>query len=97
VILITREKRIPADDGTRPAAAKLKLAMNELEKALAILRDDDGAHWKLRKCGDAEAVNALRQRRVCRDLECWQGAREHTAYWTIELSKCLFGANFPAL
>lgn len=31
---------------TRPAAAELKLAMSQLEKALAILRDDDGMHWE---------------------------------------------------
>ena len=30
---------------TRPAAAELKLAMNQLEKALTILRDNDGMHW----------------------------------------------------
>jgi hypothetical protein len=36
---------------TRSSAAELKLAMNEIEKALAILRDDDGAHW--------DAVNPL--------------------------------------
>lgn len=33
------------DAATRPAAAELKLAMNQIEKALAILRDDDGMHW----------------------------------------------------
>lgn len=36
---------------TRPAATELKLAMNEIEKALAILRDDHGNHW--------EAANTL--------------------------------------
>ena len=30
---------------TRPAAAELKLAMNQLEKALAILRENDGMYW----------------------------------------------------
>jgi len=34
------------DAATRPAAAELKLAMNQLEQALAILRDDDGEHWE---------------------------------------------------
>jgi hypothetical protein len=33
------------DAATRAAAAELKLAMIQLEKALAILRDDDGMHW----------------------------------------------------
>ena len=33
------------DAATRPAAAELKLAMNEFDKALAILRDDNGMHW----------------------------------------------------
>ncbi len=33
------------DAATRPAAAELKLAMNQIEKALTILRDDDGMHW----------------------------------------------------
>jgi hypothetical protein len=30
---------------TRPAATELKLAIDEIEKALAILRDDNGMHW----------------------------------------------------
>lgn len=34
------------DAATRPAAAELKLVMNQLAKALAILRDDDGMHWE---------------------------------------------------
>jgi hypothetical protein len=33
------------DAATRPAATELKLAMNQLEKALATLRDAHGDHW----------------------------------------------------
>jgi hypothetical protein len=33
------------DAATRPKAAELKLAMNQLERALEILREPDGLHW----------------------------------------------------
>jgi hypothetical protein len=33
------------DAATRPAAAELKLAMTQIEKALTILRDNVGMHW----------------------------------------------------
>jgi hypothetical protein len=37
------------DAATRPAAAELKLAIDQIEKALATLRDDDGGTLRCRR------------------------------------------------